>query len=257
MLVILTPSKTMDFVTEAPDFVTATPLVFRERSDKLRAQLSQLSVAELERTMRVSPAIAASVQSMYGVAVAATKPALWAYSGDVYRGVQAQTLTVDDARFAQRHLLIPSALYGLVRPFDAVAPYRLEMSTKLAVGDAANLYDYWGDALARYAASYRQDDLLVLASKEYARAVLRHILPDINVVTPIFLDTKPDGSTAQVPIYSKMMRGVMARWVIDMRVQRASDINQFTAHDYHFDAARSTPTEPVFVRAVMQPLVFA
>lgn len=254
MLVLLTPSKTMDFTSAVPSFAVPTTPVFADEATQVRSLLATYDAAAIQSLMSVSERLARSVQGMYHQTAA--KQAFWTYAGDVFRGVQAHTIDEATARYAQRHVLIPSAVYGLVRPFDAIAPYRLEMSAKLSIEGSKSLYDFWGDRLAKYVASYRQDELLVLSSKEYSRAILRHLPSDIIVVTPMFLDTKADGRVAQVPIYNKMMRGVMARWVIDERVESTDDLVNFSAHDYIYDAARSTPHAPVFYRRVMAPLVF-
>ncbi|MEO7904748.1 MAG: YaaA family protein [Candidatus Saccharimonadales bacterium] len=251
---MLTPSKTMDFQTPAPEFAVPTRPVFIDQATTIRAQMATYSLRELGSLLHISDELTTKVQRMYQDTVA--KPAFWAYAGDVFRCVQAHTMTADSARFAQRHVVVSSAVYGLVRPFDAIQPYRLEMQTKLSVGGSNSLYDFWGAKLAQYIATYRQSELLVLSSKEYSRAIIKHLLPDITVVTPVFLDTKPDGSVSQVPIYNKMMRGVMARWVIDHRVADAIGIKSFTAHDYHYDEVESTDIAPVFRRKVMTPLVF-
>lgn len=244
----------MDFTTAAPSFVVPTQPVFAQQAQQVRDTIAGLSIDALQGVMRTSPRLTAEVHELY--THTHTKPAFWVYHGDVFKGVQAHTLTREAAQWAQRHVLVPSAVYGLVRPYDAIQPYRLEMRAKLHVGETQDMYAFWGDQLARYVASYRQKDLLVLSSKEYSRAVLRHLVCDIRVVTPVFLDIKPNGDIAQVPIYNKMMRGVMARWVIDGQIASPDDLPSFGAHGYVYDARRSTPAEPVFLRQEMKPLVF-
>lgn len=254
MLVLLTPSKTMDFTTLAPDFAVPTSPVFYSEAQTIRAYIGGLSSSDLQGVMRTSPVLTEKVREMYQQSI--EKPAFWVYDGDVFKGMQVKTLNAKAARFAQRHVLVPSAVYGLVRPFDAVQPYRLEMQAKVSIDGTKNLYDFWGDKLARYVASYYQDELLVLSSKEYSRAVTKHLLPDIRVITPVFLDMNNKGKVAQVPIYNKMMRGVMARWVIDQAVDSSEGVLGFAAHGYVYDAERSTADAPVFFRAEMKPLIF-
>jgi cytoplasmic iron level regulating protein YaaA (DUF328/UPF0246 family) len=130
------------------------------------------------------------------------------------------------------------------------------MSAKLSIDGSKNLYDFWGDRLAKYVASFRQNELLVLSSKEYSKAILAHLPADIRVVTPVFLDVKANGQIAQIPIYNKMMRGVMARWIIDRQAGSVDDVLQFTGHDYHYCPERSTANQPVFYRSHMTPLRF-
>ena len=254
MLVLLTPSKTMDFSAPSPTYVVPTVPVFDAQAKDLRQFFAALPVAEFRRIMKTSNTLTVASQRLFLEAV--RKPALWAYKGDVFKGVCADTLSRDDAQFAQRHILIPSALYGLVRPYDAVQPYRLEMRANVAIGEVKTMYDFWGDSLAQYVASYWDNELLVLSSQEYARAVVRHLPLNVRVVTPIFLDRKKDGRIAQVPIYNKMMRGVMARWVIDHRISKLADIPIFNEQGYAYDEQRSTSEMPVFRREVMTPLRF-
>lgn len=184
------------------------------------------------------------------------RPALWAYKGDVYKGVKAQNLTQADAEWAQQHIMILSGLYGILRPYDAISPYRLEMKAKLAVGQAKNLYEYWGDRLAKVVVERADGVVCVLSSEEYAKAVVKYLPKDIRVVNPVFYDVKPSGKIGVAPIYSKMMRGVMARWMIDNRADTPEALKAFTGHGYSYDVDRSTEDNPAFFRKVMTPLVF-
>jgi cytoplasmic iron level regulating protein YaaA (DUF328/UPF0246 family) len=186
----------------------------------------------------------------------AAKQAFWAYDGDVFKGVQAKTMTAQDAVFAQDHILVPSGLYGLVRPYDMISPYRLEMKAKLSIGKAVNLYEFWGDRLGKYVDAHADKEVLMLSSYEYARTILPFVTPTTRIVTPAFIDTKPNGKEEQIAIYNKMMRGVMGRWVIDNRVDSLDDITAFKAHGYSFSPERSTDDKPVFYRPVMTPLKF-
>lgn len=244
----------MDFATPAPGFAVPTTPIFTVEAAQIRQLLGGYDAPMIQALMKVSATLAQSVLAMYQSAE--TKPALWTYAGDVFKGVQAATISETAARFAQRHVLVPSAVYGLVRPFDAIAPYRLEMSAKLSIDGSKNLYDFWGDRLAKYVASYRQNELLVLSSKEYSKAILAHLPSDIRVVTPVFLDTKANGQVAQIPIYNKMMRGVMARWIVDRQIDSPTELVQFAGHDYHYSPERSTTDRPVFYRLHMTPLRF-
>lgn len=186
----------------------------------------------------------------------AQKPALWAYKGDVYKGVKANNLTQAEAEWAQQHIMILSGLYGILRPYDTISPYRLEMKAKLAVGQAKSLYEYWDDRLAKVVAERANGIVCVLSSDEYAKAVVKHLPKDIRIVTPVFYDVKPSRKVGVAPIYSKMMRGVMARWIIDNKVDTPEELKHFTGHGYIYDASRSSENMPAFFRKVMTPLVF-
>ncbi|MNH50379.1 hypothetical protein D3C73_19930 [compost metagenome] len=255
MITILTPSKTMDFTSPAPVYAESTSPLFQSEAMELRELIAQYDISTIKSLMSVSDDLAQKVQLMYRKDT--QKPAFWAYDGDVFKGVQATTLTVDDALFAQKHLLVPSGLYGLVRPFDRISPYRLEMKAKLAVGTIANLYQFWGDKLSGYVEQHADREVLMLSSHEYAKAIVPYLASATRVVTPAFIDKKPNGTEAQVAIYNKMMRGVMGRWVIDRRIDSLDDIHAFAAHGYAYSKERSTPDRPVFYREVMTPLTFS
>ncbi len=244
----------MDFITSPPEFAGSTGPVFVKETRQLRQKLLAYTVDEINQLMAVSEPLAEKTRSMYLDTV--SKQAFWAYDGDVFKGVQAKSLDESAAAFAQKHVVVPSGLYGLLRPYDMISPYRLEMKAKLVVGQTKNLYEFWGDKLARYAESVADGEILMLSSNEYARTIVPHVSPMTRIVTPAFIDRKPNGQESQVAIYNKMMRGVMARWVIDNRIDSLEKIKEFTAHGYRYIPERSTNSKPVFYRQHMQPLVF-
>jgi cytoplasmic iron level regulating protein YaaA (DUF328/UPF0246 family) len=244
----------MDFVASAPAFAGATTPLFQVEANGLRQLLVTFSIDQVRDLMNVSETLATKTHGMY--TDTAAKQAFWAYDGDVFKGVQAKTLDESAAEFAQRHVVVPSAVYGLVRPYDMISPYRLEMKAKLSAGNAKNLYEFWGDKLSRYVDQVGGGEVLMLSSYEYARTILPHVSSATRIVTPAFIDKKPNGEESQIAIYNKMMRGVMARWVIDNRINSLDSIQQFAAHGYSYDAKRSTDKKPVFYRRIMKPLIF-
>lgn len=254
MLTLLTPSKTMDFATAAPPFVVGTEPHFLREATRLRRVVAGYDAPAICRLMKVSDSIASRVIAMYEDTT--LKPALWTYSGDVFKGFQVAGLDNKGADFANDHLLIASAVYGLLRPSDMISPYRLEMRAKLPVQSYVNLYDYWGVSLARLVQARAGDrgEVCVLLSREYAKAALLGLPESTCIVTPAFMDIKPDGKRAQIPIYNKMMRGVMARWIVDRRIDEIRRLNEFTAHGYAYDSETSTGQRPVFLRKIMSPL---
>lgn len=252
MITILTPSKTMDFMRPTPAYVEPTSPIFQQQADQIRALIADYDTLAIKSLMSVSDALAEKVRDLYCQQI--TQPAFWAYDGDVFKGVQAASLTEADALFAQSHVLVPSGLYGLVRPFDYISPYRLEMKTKLIVGNAVNLYQFWGDMLGKYVEQHAKREVLMLSSYEYAKAISPYLSAATRVVTPAFIDMKPNGAEAQVAIYNKMMRGVMGRWVINQRIDSLDDTHAFSAHGYVYSKERSAPDRPVFYREVMTPL---
>ena len=258
MITLLTPSKTMDFVTPVPAHVTSTSPVFSDEAIMIRTMLMTQSAAAISELMHVSAMLAEQVVGMYKNNDA-KKPAAWTYTGDVFKGYQASTLTKDAAIFAQEHLLIASGVYGVLRPNDAIQPYRLEMKTKLSIEGARNLYDFWGERLGQYIETLPNlaGELCVLSSEEYAKAALSHLPKKIRIVTPVFIDLRPNGKEGQVPIYNKMMRGVMAHWIMENRIDSVSQLPQFSGHGYNYSVERSAPDRPVYYRQVMTPLRFS
>lgn len=254
MLTILTPSKTMNFTINALHFSQGTVALFSNEANEIRTTIGKLSVTEIKDLMKVSDALAHRTYEVFRQPV--VKRAFWAYDGDVFKGVQAETLDASAIAFAQNHIVVPSALYGLVRPNDLILPYRLEMKAKLSVAGTKNLYDFWGDKLAKHVEEHANGEVLILSSYEYARTILPYAKTTTRLVTPAFIDKKPNGQESQVAIYNKMMRGVMARWVIDNRIDALELIKEFSAHGYHYDAIRSVDDKPVFYRPHMSPLRF-
>lgn len=254
MRILLAPSKTLDMTSPLPFVAPATKPLFAREAKEIKRTIATLSQNDIEKTMRLSPALAAKVWQLYHDTSPPEKQALWAYVGDVYRGVHAATLEKAAADWAQEHVRISSGLFGLLRPYDLLYPYRLEMQTKISIGKARTLYDYWGDTLATSLMENDEQTVVVLSSEEYAKAVTRHLPKTIRLVTPRFFDHKPNGVVGQVPIYSKQMRGVMARWMIDTRCDAPEKLAAFTSQGYYYDAKRSTPGSPAFTRLVMRPL---
>lgn len=253
MISILAPSKTLDMSPSAA-WVGGDEPVFINEAAQIVAVLRGMDVGELADLMQVSKPIAETNHLRLAEWGKVKKPALWAYRGDVYKGMYADQLTADDAKWAEGHIRIMSGMYGVLRPYDCLSPYRLEMKAKLRVGKSRNLYDFWEKRLAEFIDSESAGIICNLSSDEYAKPVTKYA--SSRIVTPVFMDHKPNGKVGSVPIYSKMMRGVMARWIIDHRADTPEELKEFTGFEYHYDASRSSPDVPVFVRRIMVPLVF-
>ncbi|HJP80830.1 MAG TPA: YaaA family protein [Candidatus Saccharimonadales bacterium] len=251
MLVLLAPSKTMTMDGVLPSGLTATTPLFMSHTKQIVEAVRGQDMVSL---MGISDALARSVKKVYEEWGSSTAPAIYAYHGDVYRWFFAETLSKEDLRWAQDHLLILSGLYGVVRPLDAISPYRLEMKAKLEVGSHKDLYEFWDTILSKTADALNDSIVCNLSSDEYARVITRYTKK--RVVTPVFLDNKTNGTVGTVPIYSKMMRGVMARWIIDNRIEDPRELRDFISQGYRYDEARSTENEPVFYREVPKPIRF-
>ena len=180
-----------------------------------------------------------------------SRPAVRAFNGDVYEGLQAASLDVGDLVWAQQHLVILSGLYGLLRPLDKLQPYRLEMGTRLANERGPDLYHYWGDSLARELNRRQpgragQRVIVNLASQEYARAVRRPLLK-ARVIDCVFEDWHA-GQWKVISFHAKRARGLMARHAVLQRVDQPEGLRQFDAEGYRLDAAVSTESRLVFRR---------
>ena len=204
------------------------------------------SVTEIQSLMKVSEKKAHEVKNLFdkwSVDPTAQVPAIDAFIGDIYSGLQAQTWSDDDRAYAQQHLLILSGLYGGLRACDGVMPYRLEMGYKLP--DSRNMYQFWGDSIASLLPA-DTDYILNLSAVEYTKVLLPHV--DIPVITPKFLTVSPKtGQPTFVTVHTKIARGAFARWMIQDRIEDALQLKDFSELGYRYDAAASTSEQPVFV----------
>lgn len=252
MLFILAPSKTMDM---GRVHIPGVPTVPEFQNDAQHI-VDLLKMADnLAQLMKISPALAEATRQKYQTWGSQTKPALYSYVGDVYKGFYATMLSREDVEWAQGHLRIMSGLYGILRPLDVISPYRLEMKTPLKIDGKKDLYEYWGDRLAKGADDAADDGVIyLLSSDEYARPITRY--SKSKLITPTFFDNKVNGKVGTVPIYSKMMRGVMARWVIDNRVDSIEKMKDFSAQGYSYNRELSTETEPAFFRKNPKPISY-
>ncbi|MET0382166.1 MAG: peroxide stress protein YaaA, partial [Burkholderiaceae bacterium] len=189
-----------------------------------------------------------------------SRPAMWAFDGDVYDGLQARTLTADDIAWAQRHVLMLSGLYGVLRPLDRLQPYRLEMGTPLETGRGGSLYAYWGGTIAAHLNALQRGEreplVVNLASQEYfkvtqARAERRKVLR-ARVVECVFEDWKA-GEWKVISFFAKRARGMMARHAIDRRATEPRQLEDFKAGGYAFAARASQPDRLVFRRRAAAP----
>lgn len=209
----------------------------------------------LAELMKISSALGENTRQKYERWGREKKPAVYSYVGDVYKGFYASTLTAEDVKWAQNHIRIMSGLYGILKPLDLISPYRLEMKAPIEIGGKKDLYEYWGDRLALAADKETDDGIIcILSSDEYAKPVVRY--SKSQVITPTFYDNKVNGKVGTVPIYSKMMRGVMARWVVDNRVDSVEKLKGFSAQGYSYSSALSTEAKPAFFRENPKPIFY-
>ncbi|MBF0124336.1 MAG: peroxide stress protein YaaA [Magnetococcales bacterium] len=257
MIALLSPAKTLD-PGPAHTHLPRTEPRFVAEACALVTVLRQLSGADLEKLLHISPALAQLNHERFldfsGDAIPSrSKQAALMYRGDTYKGLDADSLDETDWPFAQRHVRILSGLYGLLRPLDAIQPYRLEMATPLVTAAAANLYAFWSDRIAKEidACIAQQSEpqsayVINLASDEYTRAVAAHALTT-PMITPVFKESR--GAKLQViGLLAKKARGKMARYLIKNRLCRVEQLRSFNEDGYCFRSDLSDDNHLVFVR---------
>ncbi|MEM9968446.1 MAG: peroxide stress protein YaaA [Pseudomonadota bacterium] len=254
MLVVISPAKRLEW--SAHDIEMTQP-EFHSDAVRLVKTARNLTLGKLKDLMNLSDDLARLNRDRFQVfaehpAVEQTRPAAFAFAGDTYQGLQAAQLDADQRLWAQNHLRILSGLYGLLRPFDAIQPYRLEMGSRLKTRRGETLYAYWRDQLAK-ALNDRADamgtELLVnCASQEYYGAVDPKALK-LSVISPQFFEDKEDGhGPRMVSFFAKRARGAMARFIIENRLTSKDALRDFSVDGYRFDKERSTSERPVFIR---------
>jgi len=254
MLVVISPSKTLDF--DGPSYPNHTAPFFGSRISRLIDHMKSLSETDLETLMSISPRLAALNHDRYQRFELPFTPdnsrqALLAFKGDVYQGIPVSDYDESDLEFAQDHLRILSGLYGLLRPLDLIQPYRLEMGTRLSGSWGKNLYEFWGNAITdRINQEIEQasgENLLInLASNEYFKAVQ----PDhLNApVRHIHFKEKRNHTLKIIGVHAKRARGLMADFIIRHRITDPEGLKTFTRSGYAWVQEHSTDTEWVFAR---------
>lgn len=252
MKIIISPAKSLDFESKATTDVYTQPR-FLEQSEKLNKKLRTLSRKKLSELMKISDDLASlnydrnqDWQPPFSLDNA--KQAVFAFTGEVYRGIDASSISEDKIPILQEKLRILSGLYGLLKPLDLIQPYRLEMGTKLKVGRRENLYKFWDTTLAESLNEELGDgELLInLASTEYFKALPKKALK-VPMITPVFKDFK-NGEYKTIMTFAKKARGLMVRYIIDNNVETLEDLKGFDVEGYGFSEEMSIETELVFTR---------
>ncbi len=259
MLFLLSPAKTLNYETPAPRPVLkrATTPLFMPQAAELITVLREKTAAEVAALMDLSAPLAELNVARYRAwqpeaTPANSKPAVLAFDGDVYDGLNARTLATADLAWAQDHLVLLSGLYGVLRPLDRLQPYRLEMGTGLVNARGRDLYAWWGDTVADYLnqrlEGERSRTVVNLASVEYAKVALRPAL-NARVVDCVFEDWK-DGRYKIISFFAKRARGLMARHAVQVRARSVKALESFDADGYALAAAASEADRLVFRRRV-------
>lgn len=246
MIILLHSSKTMRNVGKEGHSLRQPALL--DQAAKIDAYLKTLSEPQLVKTMHISKGLAEKTHRL--IAEWTTEPtkqslAIDSFVGDIYRGFRASELSETDRDYADKHLYILSGLYGCIRPYDGIMPYRLEMMYKLPKTEFNNLYTFWGRAIAN---CLPKEELIVnVSSVEYAKAVLPYIDAE-RVISPEFLTIDPKTKQPTFfAVHAKVARGAFARWMIQKRIETVEDIKKFDDLNYRYDPALSTPYKPTFI----------
>ena len=255
MLFLLSPAKSLDYETPLGDIPHSQPQ-FKAQSQALIEVLRTQSPQQIASLMDLSDALSALNVARYAAwsrrsTLRNARPAVLAFNGDVYEGLQARTLPVADLEWAQQHMAILSGLYGVLRPLDLLQPYRLEMGTRLATPQGSNLYQFWGSSIAQHLNQRLRADtspvVVNLASQEYFKAVDRKTLK-APVVECVFEDYK-GGAYKVISFHAKRARGLMARYAIEHRITTPEGLKHFDSEGYAHAPEVSVLDRLVFRRA--------
>lgn len=255
MIHILSPAKSLDFESELKIKTTSVPNLLKH-SEKLIATLKKKSSKDLQKLMSISENLGDLNQERYqeweGLQEISkrSRQAIFAFTGDVYQGLEVPTLSKTDLEYAQSHLCILSGLYGVLKPLDIIEPYRLEMGTSLKIGKNKSLYEFWGEQISmelnEALKNHEEKVLINLASNEYFKVVDKKKL-EAEVVSPQFKDAK-NGKYKIIAFYAKKARGMMSRYIIENKISRLEDLQGFDYGGYRYNADLSSAKEPVFTR---------
>lgn len=262
MIALLSPAKSQDF-DRKPITSKHTKPEFLKHAAELVGILKTFDASDIVRIMNVSNDIARLNVERFNRWTEAHEgldnglQAIFAYTGEVYRGFDADSLRAEDIYYAQNHIRILSGLYGVLRPLDLIRPYRLEMATRLEteqgeplVGDNGSLYEFWADAPRNHITDalqgHRDPSVIDLASKEYSKAV-DLTTSDVPVITPSFKEKRGD-SYRIIASYAKHARGAMARYMVENRIEDRHGLKNFSENGYRYSPELSGEQEWVFVR---------
>ena len=252
MKIVISPAKSLNFEKELPTTQFTQPSLLKE-SKKVHAVLKQQSPAELSQLMSISDKLADlnwQRNKAWKTPFNPTnsRPAVYAFDGEVYNGLDAYSIPMEKLDLLQERLRILSGLYGVLKPLDLMQAYRLEMGTKLPIGESKNLYDFWKTTVTAYLnKELKKGELFVnLASNEYFSVIDTNALK-VPVITPDFKDYK-DGKLKMISFFAKKARGMMVRYIIDTNAETIEDLKGFNYEGYQFDANLSKGNNLVFTR---------
>ena len=252
MKIVVSPAKSLNFESPLP-IQNYTESLFLKDAETIQKTLKKKKPKQLMELMDISEKLAdlnweRNQNWSLPFSPENARPAVFAFDGDVYTGLDAYTIPTDKFPLLEDKLRILSGLYGVLKPLDLMQPYRLEMGTSLPIGTKKNLYEFWKKKVTSSLNSELQKDELFinLASNEYFSAVGTKTLK-VPVITPEFKDYK-DGKLKMISFFAKKARGLMVRYIIDTNAETIEDLKQFNYDGYAFDANLSKGTTLVFTR---------
>jgi len=250
MLVVISPAKKLDYSSSIEAPLLSQPALL-DHAEELSIGLKALAPQDVSSLMHLSDKLGAlnyerfqEWQTPFNADNA--RAAVLAFKGDVYQGLDADSMSAEDLHWAQDHLRILSGLYGVLRPLDLMQAYRLEMGTKFASQRGKDLYQFWGAIITAELNRVESSVLVNLASNEYFKSVHKKDI-SARIVTPVFMDKKDDKYKI-ISFYAKKARGLMSRYIIQNRITEIEQINQFDSDGYVYNAALSELDAPVFLR---------
>ena len=247
MIILIHTSKTMRPAAKESAQLLSRPLLL-PKTKELATYLKNLSVQDIERTMKVSKKLAASTTEL--IAGWTDEPiyqraAIDSFLGDIYSGLQVSEWSDADRKYADQHLRILSGLYGILKPLDGIYPYRFEMGYRIPDTKYTNLYKYWGSLISNTLA--KNETIIDLSAVEYGKTVTNFVELS-RIVTPRFLTVSPKtGDPTFIVVHAKVARGAFASWMIRRRIENIDQLKDFDEIGYKYDAKLSTPEVPVFV----------
>jgi cytoplasmic iron level regulating protein YaaA (DUF328/UPF0246 family) len=253
MFILISPAKTLK--TDLPATKNSSMPVFLSRSELIASALSKMKPSQLSELMGISAKLAQLNYERYKTwktpyNMEEANNAIFSFRGEVFRSLDIDSFNDEELEYTNNHLRILSGLYGILKPKDAILPYRLEMGTKLSIGRFKNLYEFWGDQISLHIKKEMERNgestLINLASNEYFKTIKVKKLT-AKVITPVFMEQK--GSNYKtISIFAKKARGMMTRFVIKNRIEEAESLKHFDEGGYFYNDKMSDNTRFVFTR---------
>lgn len=249
MIVLLSPAKTLDYNCKVPSHVSSSIPYFANEAWQLIEVLKKYSTKDLEQLMHISAKLALLNYNRFQAfnqEYNNSKPCIYVYNGDVYDGIKIDNYSIEQLEFVSQTIRIISGLYGLLKPFDLIQAYRLEMSAALATSKGKNLYEFWNDKITQKLNEESSKVIINLASQEYSNAIISNKL-EKSLINVLFKE-KVNNEYKIIGIHAKRARGIMANFIITNFIKNHEDIKEFSLDGYKYSSELSLQNEYIFVR---------